>query len=246
MVSAQQSMLVAQEQAGMAETELKELTGLRSSVSVRTSEPRIDSPSLQMTEEKLYQQALARTPEILQTEANVKAKEFHIEAEKGERLPRMEIISQYALFSRTNNYDDFFNRFTRNNFILGLSLQVPIFDGSRTSARVAQSRQEMSEEQYKLQRMKSDLKMNIQRGKSALRIARGASGFARRDLASAREMVQVNEALLESGRISGQEMANLRSQVLQKKLALLEADQILFQRKLELLRTIGSLTDAIQ
>ena len=94
--------------------------------------------------------------------------------------------------------------------------------------------------------MKSDLKMNIQRGKSALRIARGASGFARRDLASAREMVQVNEALLESGRISGQEMANLRSQVLQKKLALLEADQILFQRKLELLRTIGSLTDAIQ
>lgn len=245
-VSAQQSMLVAQEQAGMAETELKELTGLRSSVSVRTSEPRIDSPSLQMTEEKLYQQALARTPEILQTEANVKAKEFHIEAEKGERLPRMEIISQYALFSRTNNYDDFFNRFTRNNFILGLSLQVPIFDGSRTSARVAQSRQEMSEEQYKLQRMKSDLKMNIQRGKSALRIARGASGFARRDLASAREMVQVNEALLESGRISGQEMANLRSQVLQKELALLEADQILFQRKLELLRTIGSLTDAIQ
>ncbi len=243
---AQQQLLVAREQAMTAEAELREFTGLPETVSIRTSEPRIENPIFELQADTLYQQALTRTPEILKMEENVKAKGFHVEAEKGESLPRMEIISQYALFSRTNNYDEFFNRFTRNNYIIGLSLQVPLFNGFRTSSRVAQSRQELSEEQYKLQRMKTDLKLNIQRGQSALRIAHGASELARGDLAAAQEVVQVNEALLESGRIGWKEMEDFRSQLRQKELALLEADQILFQRKLELLRAVGSLESTIQ
>jgi outer membrane protein len=244
--SARQQLLIAQEQAKVSESELRELTGLPLSVAIQTSEPIIDSPEFELTEELLYQKALENTPEILRAEANAKAKEFHIEAEKGESLPRMEVVGQYALFSRANNYDDYFSRFTRNNFLVGFSLQVPIFNGYRTRARVAQSRQELSEEQYKLQRIKSDLKMNIQRGQSALRIARGACDLARSDLLAAREMIQVNEALQEGGRISGKEMEDFRSQLQQKELALFEADRILFQRKLEMLRAIGSLISAIQ
>jgi outer membrane protein len=245
-ISAQQRLLVAQEQATLAEKELQELTGLSNSASIQTLEPKLNSPVFEMQAEELYRQALESTPEIRQAEANVKAKEFHVEAEKGDSLPRMEIIGQYALFSRTNNYQDFFNRFTRNNFILGLSLQVPLFNGFRTSARVAQSRQELSEEQYRLQGMKSELKLNIQRGLSALRVARGASDLARSDLAAAQEMLQVSETLLESGRISTKELEDSRSQLQQKEMAVLDADQVLFQRKLELLRAVGSIVSAIQ
>jgi outer membrane protein len=141
--SGRQQLLVAQEQARVSESELRELTGLSSSVAIQTSEPLIDNPEFELPEDVLYLKAVEHTPEILRPEANVKAREFHIEAEKGESMPRMDIIGQYALFSRANNYDDYFNRFTRNNFLLGLSLQVPIFNGYRTRARVAQSRQEL-------------------------------------------------------------------------------------------------------
>jgi len=244
--AARQQLLVAEEQAKLAEKELREWTGLPEAVSIRTLEPRIDSPLFELQEETLYRQAAECAPDILQAETNVKAKEFHVEAEKGERLPRMEIISQYALFSRANNYDEFFNRFTRHNFLLGLSIQVPVFTGSRTSARVAQSRQEVSEARYRLQGMKSDLKLNIERGLSNLRIARGECDRVRSDVQSAREMVAVSETLLESGRISAKELEDSRSQLRQKELALLEADQLLFQRKLELLRTAGSVASAIQ
>ena len=243
--SAQQQLLIAQEEATIAEAELQALTGLPSTTSIRTTEPNLDSLLYESPMDALYEQALKTTPEIMQAEAQVKAKEFHIEVEKGERWPQINGISEYALFSRSNNYEDYFRRFERNNYLVGLSIQVPLFDGSRTSARIAQSKQEASAEKYRLQRMKSDLKMNIQRGLSALRIARGAVSLAQNDLSATREMVQVNNALLESGKISLREMEDSRLQAQQKELALIEADQILFQRKLELLRITGSLISTL-
>jgi outer membrane protein len=194
----------------------------------------------------LYQHALECTPEVRQAESNLRAKEFHLEAEKGESLPKMEIISQYALFSRTNNYQDFFNRFTRNNFIIGLSLQVPLFNGYRTGARVAQSRQEVAEARSRLEHIKSELKLNIQRGLSARRIAQGELDLRHINVQTAREMVEVNQTLLEGGRISPKEMEDSRSQLHQSELAQLEADRTLFQRELDLLRTVGSIQSAVQ
>ena len=244
--AARQQLLVAQEQAGMAEAELHELTGLPDSVSIQTVEPRIDGSLLALEPETLYQHALECTPEISQAESNLRAKEFHLEAEKSESLPKLDIISQYALFSRTNNYADFFNRFTRNNFIIGLSLQIPIFNGYRTGARVAQSSQEVTAARYQLQHLKSDLKLNVLRGRSALRVAQGALELAHRNVQTAKELVEDNQALLDEGQISPKDMEESRSQLYKMELAQLEADRTLFQRKLDLLRTVGSLESAIQ
>jgi outer membrane protein len=243
---ARQQLLVAREQEKLAEAELHELTGLSEAISIQATEPRIDSPLFKSDAETLYQKALGIVPEILQADANIRAKEFHVEAEKGERFPRLELVGQYALFSRTNNYSDYFNHFERNNFLLGLSAQFPIFDGSRASARVAQSRQEVSAERSRLLRLKSDLKLNIHRRLGDMEIARGAFDFARSDVEAAREMLQVNETLLASGRISIKEIEDSRMQLQQKELALIDADQALFQRKLELLRVIGSIESVIQ
>jgi outer membrane protein len=246
LLTARQQLLVAREQALVTEKELHELTGLSESVEIRAVEPQIDGAIFEMQEETIYRKALSTVPAILQAEADVRAKDFHIEADRGEYWPQMDIVSEYSLLSRANNYADYFSRFKRNNFLFGLSMKVPIFNGSSTSARVAQSRQEASEARYKLQRMKSDLKLDIQRGLSALRIARGAVDLARSDLEAAREMARVQETLMESGRISIKDLEDARSQLLQKELALLDADQDLFQRKLELLHAVGSISTAIQ
>ena len=244
--SAMQQLLIAEEHGKLAETELRELTGISEPGSIKTVEPMLENPAFAMPGDELCNQALQSTPEILQSEANLKAKEFHVEAEKGERLPKADIIGQYALFSRANNYQDYFNVFTRNNFLLGLSLQVPLFDGSRTSARVAQSRQEVSEARYRVESLKSELKLTVERSSSDLRIARGAFDLARNEVEAAGETVHVNEALLAEGRISPQEMEESRSMLQQKELILLEADQELFQRKLDLLRAVGTISSAFE
>ena len=245
-ISARNQLRKAQEQANLAEMELRELTGLPGTVSIKTVEPRIENPAFNMQGLALYQQALECTPEILQSQANVKAKEYHVEAEKGESLPKAEIISEYAVFSKTNHYEDFFSRFSRHNYIVGLSLQVPIFNGFRTSSRVAQSRQEVSEARNRLESLKRDLKLSIERSLSEVRNAQDDSDLAHSDAELAREMLQVKGALLEAGRIGPKEMGESRSTLQQKELAQLEADQVLFQRKLELLRVAGTLASALQ
>ena len=178
--------------------------------------------------------------------ADLKAKELHVEAEKAERLPKAEIVGEYAVFSKANNYSDYFNSFSRNNVLLGFSFQVPIFNGGRTSSRVAQSRQEVSEAHYRLKSFQFDLKLNIERGFSALQVAQGDSDVARSDVNVTQETVQVNETLLKEGRIKPKEMEDIRSLLQQKELALLQADRVLFQRKLELLRVAGSISSALQ
>jgi outer membrane protein len=244
--SARQRLLEVQEQARLAEVELRELTGLSDIDSVNTVEPIIESSAFSLEGEALFQDILARHPEILQAEANIRSKELHLEAEKGGGWPQFEFISQYALFSKTNNYDEYFNRFVRNNFLVGLSIQVPIFTGSRTSARVAQSRQEVAEARYQLQRGKSNLKIAIQRGLSALRVAAGALDAVRGEVALARESNQVSRELLETGRISAKEMEELRSQLRQKEMAQMEAEQVLLQKKVELLRIVGTVASTLQ
>ncbi len=244
--AARQQLLVAEETAKVAESELQELTGLQQVALLDLLEPRIDSPVFEQSVETLYQQALELSPEILQAESEIRAKEFRLKAEKGENLPQINIITQYAVFSRANNYADFFNRFTRNNFLIGLSFQVPLFNGSRTSARVTQSQLEVSEARYRLQQLKSELKMNIQRSLSALRMAQAKTEAARDDLEAAREMILINQALLEAGRISAKDMEECRFQMQQKELALLEADHALWQRKLELLSAVGKIASAIE
>jgi outer membrane protein len=242
--NARQQVLVAEEQEKLASEELRDLTGIPEGTALQTTEPQIDDAILNQSAGSLYNHALETSPDILQAEANLRAKEFHVEAEKGEGRPRFEAISQYALFSKTNNYQEFFNRFTRNNFIVGLSIQVPIFTGFRASARVAQSEQEAAEARFRLQRMKSDLKLNIERSLSALHIARGAADLAGLEVSAARESLQVDETLFQGGRIGEKEMVSARSLLREKEIAQLEIQKTLFQRKIELLRaagTIGSL-----
>jgi outer membrane protein TolC len=244
-LAARQQILVAHEQAAIAEKELHALTGLTDTITIQTVEPQIDSPIFELQEEALFQRALETSPQILKAQADVRAKEFHIEAERGGYLPKIEIVSQYALLSRSNNYEDFFRQFVRHNYLLGLSIRMPIFNGS-TGARVAQSRQEASEARSKLEGVKSDLKLNIQRNLGALRIARGALDLGRSDVDAARETIKVSETLMEAGRLSEKDLEESRTQLLQKELALLDADHALFQRKLDLLQSTGTIAAAIQ
>jgi len=236
-----QQLLVARERVRIAEAGLREVSGISGEVTIRTEAPRLNSELLAQSEEALYQRALEVHPEIREAEATLRAREFHFEAEQGERYPQLAIVSQYALFSRTNNYQDYFNRFTRNNYLLGLSVQFPIFNGFRTSARVAESRQDTEVARLRLQRLKSDLKLNIQRNASDLRVAAGAADLARLEVEASEEKLKISETLMEAGRIDPRDLENARAQWLGKRLTAVEAERTLFERQVALLQATGSL-----
>ena len=137
---------------------------------------------------------------------------------------------------------DFFNRFSRSNFLAGLSIQVPVFNGFRTDARVAQSRHEVLEARSRLERLKSDLKLGVERGVSEFLVARGAADLARLEAAAAQENLVVNQAQYDEGRIATRELESARAQLHEKEIAVIEAEKALWQRQVELLRLTGMIS----
>ena len=236
-----QQLLAARERVRMAETGLRELTGLSESDPIRTETPEIKSEFLTLSPDVLYQKALEFNPQIREAQATLRAKEFHVQSEQADRLPQFNLVGEYALFSRTNNYQDYFNRFSRNNYLLGLSIQFPLFNGFRTDARVAQSRHDAEAARLRLQQLKSDLKLNLERSMSELRVAHGAAELARLEVTACEEKMQIDASLMEAGRMDPRELENARAQLLEKQTAVIEAERGLFERQVVLLQASGSL-----
>ena len=185
--------------------------------------------------------ALETNAEIRRAEALLQAHEHHVESDKGDRYPRLDVVGQYALFGRFNNYQDYFNQFTRNNYLVGLSIQVPVFDGHRNSARLAQSRQEAEEARCRLQQLRSQLRMKIERSMSELRIAQGAKTLAQQEFETAQANLEVQESMFEEGRVGPKELDTAQDNLREKDMGRLEADRALFESQIELLRLSGSL-----
>jgi outer membrane protein len=236
-----QQLLMLRERVRLAETGLRELTGIPEGDKFRTETPEIKSELLTLSTEMLYQKALEVHPQIREAQATLRAKELHVQSEQADRYPQFNLIGEYALFSRTNNYQDYFNRFSRNNYLLGVSIQVPLFNGFRTDARVAQSRHDAEAAKLRLQQLKSDLKLNLERGMSDLRVARGAAELARLEVTACEEKMQINETLMEAGRLEPKDLENARAQLLERQIAVIEAERTLFERQVVLLQASGSL-----
>ena len=67
------------------------------------------------------------------------ASELRLRGERGGYWPTIGLIGQYNLLAKFNNYDQFFNKFQRNNFIAGIDVQDSRFS-HRTRGRRCLSR----------------------------------------------------------------------------------------------------------
>ena len=79
-----------------AETELRQLTGIPEGETIRTEQPEIGSELLSLPADALYRRAMEIHAGIKQAEAAVRAREFHMEAEKAEKYPQLTLISRNA------------------------------------------------------------------------------------------------------------------------------------------------------
>jgi outer membrane protein len=240
LAGARQELLSSRERIGLAEMELRQLTGIAAETAIEVVEPDLSDASLEAPAEELYRRAAETHPEIRQAAATLQARKLHIESVRGEKYPQLQLVSQYALFSRANNYQDYFNTFTRNNFLVGLSVQFPIFTGFRTQAQIGRSLQEAETARLQLERLKESLRLSIERTCSSFRMAKSAVEVAHEAADAAGESLGIEEALLEAGRIGFREIQSARSQLAEKRLGELEAAKTLFDRKIELLRLAGT------
>ena len=92
------------------------------------------APKIPETEAAALQTALSASKELKRLDSNFMAKDLEIKGDKAQRLPRVDLVAQYALLAKFNNYAQYYNTFKRDNEEIGASVQVPIFTGTGVHA----------------------------------------------------------------------------------------------------------------
>jgi len=198
------------------------------------------------TEESAVADALANSPELKRLQATLRAKEFDVKAEKGAYFPRIDLVAQYAMLGRYNNYEEFFKTFQRNNGQLGMSFQVPLLARSQISARLAAVQSEISQVKLQISAAQSNLAVETRRLFREVRQAETARDLARMELDLARETLSVYLARLDEGRISMNEVEQARVAESQKWEAFYDAQTAAAKARLNLLRETGTLVAALR
>ena len=113
--------------ADVLREQLAELTGVpaTSIETVTESIPRV--PDLSQAPD-IVGTAVSSSPVLKSAMQDATAKEFRAKGEHRVMLPAIDLVGQYGLFSRYNNYDLYFNRFQRNNATLGVAIRFPLLN----------------------------------------------------------------------------------------------------------------------
>ena len=173
------------------------------------------------------------------------SKELEIRSDKAARLPRVDLVAQYALLAKFNNYTQFYNTFQRNNGQIGASFQVPIFSGSGIGAQVDQAEIDRTHLRTEMGNVRNRIAADLQQSYRDVAKAQGASEVARLDLDVAREQISVDLAQMQEGRLAMRVLEEARVAENAKWTALYDAQYALEKAHWSVLRLTGQLTAAV-
>jgi outer membrane protein len=224
--------------------ELRDMMGLPQDQPIEVSTESIPGVAAEQVKD-LVAQAMANNIELKQAETERRAREEKLKGERGGRWPTIGLTGQYNVLSRINNYNDFFNKFSRNNVIFGLEVRIPIF-ASRTSAQVAFAQADLNAANLALQKKRSELSRDVRQKARMVREADLGRDVARLELQLAQENLHILQMQFDQGRGSLKDLEAAHLQENDKWLSYLDANYARQQAQLELLQTTGQVAAVLQ
>ena len=229
-----------------AETGLAIALGYGAQDRVRPVEEERAAPALPQSEEQVIQTALEENKELRQLESQIAAKRLEMRGEHAARLPRIDLVAQYALMSNINNYSEFFNKFQRNNVQVGMSFQVPLLAGPGVGAQVAQTQEDIDKLHVQVSSTRNRITSDIQQAFRDEKKARTSAEVARLDLEVAREQLSILLAQMQEGRAPLRQVEEARVVENDKWIAFYDAQYGVERARWNLLRLSGSLLASLE
>jgi len=233
---------VDDEQAA-AETDLAIALGFAAEDLVRAVAQDRPAPPLPASEQQAAEAALASNSELRQLESQIAAKQLELRGASAARLPRADLVAQYALLAKFNNYTEYFNHFQRNNGEIGVSFQVPLFVPGVRSA-TAQGEADLSRLKIELANARNRIVSDLADSLRSARRAQTAADVARLDLEVAREQLSVGLAQFQEGRQTMRQVDEARLAENDKWIAFYDAQYALEKARWNVLRLNGGLLDS--
>jgi outer membrane protein TolC len=233
---------VDDEQAA-AETDLALALGFAAEDRVRAVPQDRPAPPLPASEQQAAEAALAANSELRRLESQIAAKQLELRGAAAARLPRADLVAQYALLAKFNNYTEYFSHFQRNNGEIGVSFQVPLFVPGVKSA-TAQGEADLSRLKIELANTRNRIVSDLADSLRAARRAQTAADVARLDLEVTREQTSVNLAQFQEGRQTMRQVDEARLAENDRWIAFYDAQYALEKAHWNVLRLNGGLLDA--
>ncbi len=197
-------------------------------------------------EREAVRQAAADNKEIRRLESALAAKGLEAEAQRSARYPQFDLVAQYAMLGRFNNYEDFFRKFQRHNGQLGMSMQIPLWLSPAAKAMAAKADAEGAKLRIELQQARGRITLETERRYRDFRTADAARHVARLDLDVAREQLSVQLARMEEGRATLKEVEEMRVAEQEKWIAYFSSQATLERARYALLERTGGLLAALR
>jgi len=199
-----------------------------------------------LTEDAAVEQALASNKELKRLHSAMIAKGFEVKGAQAARLPKVDLVAQYALLARYNNYDQFFNHFQRHNGQLGMSFQIPLLTGPGVAAAVAQAEGDSSHLKIEMDAARNRILLDVHQSFSEIKRAETGLAVTRADLDLSRENLGVLLAQFGEGRVTLRQVEEARFLEDEKWIAFYDAQFLSERARLNLLRQTGALASNLK
>ena len=234
------------EDQGAAETALAMALGFPAEDRVSPVAADRPAPPLPPSEEEALKAALGFSKDLKKLESQMLSKQLEMKGERAARLPRADLVAQYSMLAKFNNYDQFFSKFQRNNGQIGVSFQLPLLTGPGVGAQMAQTAGDISRLKIEYNNARNRIASDLQAAFREVRKAETTAQVARLDLDLAREQLSVNLAQMEEGRLPMAQVENARIAENDKWIAFYDAQYAVERAKWGVLRLTGDLVGAIE
>lgn len=189
--------------------------------------------------------AMRNNKELRQMQSNVLAKELELRSYKASRLPQVDLVAQYALFARYN-YEQYFQKFQRNNAQLGVSFTIPILVGTASKGLAAQAFTDMQKIRIQMDQVRNRILTDTRRSYEQWQKAQNMRNLYRMQLDLAREQLSVLLAQNGEGRAPMSKVEQARLEEGDRWIDFYDSDLQELRAKLAILRQTGTLMAAVR
>jgi outer membrane protein TolC len=243
---ARQAAELQDDDLASSETALAMALGFSAEDRVRPMVEERPAPPLPKSEEEAVDAALEANKDLRRMESQIASKELEKRGVKAQRLPHADLVAQYSLLAKFNNYAEFFAKFQQNNEQIGMSFQVPLAVGPGVGAQIAQVESEIAHLKIDLANARNRLRSDLQQSFRDVRKSETAAEVARLDLDVAREQLSVDLAQMQEGRATLRQVEEARVAENDKWMAFYDAQYGLERARWSVLRLTGNLLAAVE
>jgi len=224
--------------------QIREITGTPETqpIEVATEAPAF---STDQGENEIVSLAVQNDRDIQEAENERSAREHVFHGAHLSYWPTIDLVGQYSVLSKFNNYAEFYNKFERNNLNVGVVLTIPLF-AAKTSATVALAKSQLDLAEATVSKKRQEVRRDVVQKARGVREMDATREVARLDLKLAQETVQLAQARFDQGRVTLQEIEQDRLDENDKWIAFLDADFAREQAQLTLLQATGQLAKVLQ